>query len=325
MKALLCKQLGGPELLSLEDVAPLQPGPGQIVISVKAAGVNFPDTLIIQGKYQMKPDLPFSPGGEVAGTVARVGEGVTQFEVGQRVVAPIGYGGFAEEAIADASRACPLPEGMSFEEASAFVLTYGTSYYALKNRAELKKGETLLILGAAGGVGLAAIQIAKAMGAVVIAAASSEEKRQLCLREGADHVVDYTQEDFRDRLKELTGGKGVDVIYDPVGGSASEPAFRSIAWKGRFLVVGFAAGDIPRIPLNLPLLKGASIVGVFWGAFGRTEPEADAQNMKELFELYAEGKVKPVICATYPLERAPEALEFVAGRQALGKVVITMD
>ena len=312
-------------MLSLEEVSPLRPEAGQIVIAVKAASVNFPDTLIIQGKYQLKPELPFSPGSEVAGTVARVGEGVTGFEVGQRVVAPLGFGAFAEEAIAESGRTLPLPDSMDFDEASAFVLTYGTSYYALKDRGALKPGETVLILGAAGGVGLAAIQIAKAMGAIVIAAASSEEKRQLCLREGADHAVDYTQADFRDQLKELTGGKGVDVIYDPVGGDVSEAAFRSMAWNGRFLVVGFAAGDIPRIPLNLPLLKGASIVGVFWGAFCRQEPDLNAQNMQELFDLHARGKLKPVICATYPLERAPEALEFVAGRGALGKVVISID
>lgn len=325
MKALLCKQLGGPETLRLENVDPLRPGVGQIVIDVKAAGVNFPDTLIIQGKYQLKPELPFSPGGEVAGTVARIGEGVTDFSVGERVVAPIGFGGFAEEAIAEAARVLPLPGEMGFEEASVFLLTYGTSYHALKDRGQLKAGETVLILGAAGGVGLAAIQIAKAMGAIVIAAASSDDKRRLCLREGADHVIDYTRCDFRDQIKTLTNDRGVDVVYDPVGGEASEAALRSMAWNGRFLVVGFAAGDIPRIPLNLPLLKGVSIVGVFWGAFCRKEPARNAENMEELFGLHARGLLKPVICATYPLERAPEALRFVAERGALGKVVISVE
>ena len=325
MKALLCKELGEPESLRLEDVEPLQPGAGEIVIAVKAAGVNFPDTLIIQGKYQLKPELPFSPGGEVAGTVVRTGEGVTEFSVGQRVVAPIGYGGFAQEAIAQASRTLPLPDEMEYQEASVFLLTYGTSYYALKNRGRVQPGETVLILGAAGGVGLAAIQIAKAMGAIVIAAASSEEKRQLCLREGADYALDYTASDFRDELKKISDGKGIDVVYDPVGGDASETALRSMAWNGRFLVVGFAAGEIPRMPLNLPLLKGVSIVGVFWGEFCRKEPALNAENMQELFQLHRRGALRPVICARYPLEQAAEALRFVAERGALGKVVISVD
>ncbi|NYT63340.1 NADPH:quinone oxidoreductase family protein [Alcaligenaceae bacterium] len=324
MKALLCKQLGGPKSLRLEDIEPLEPKAGQIVVAVKAAGVNFPDTLIIQGKYQVKPDLPFSPGSEVAGLVARVGPGVTGFNVGDRVVASIGYGGFAEEAIAEADRAMLMPENMGFDEASAFLLTYGTSYHALKDRAQLAAGETVLILGAAGGVGLAAIQLAKAMGAIVLAAASTEEKRQLCLTEGADHVLDYTKDDFRDQVKTLTQGRGVDVVYDPVGAETSELALRSMAWNGRFLVVGFAAGDIPRIPLNLPLLKGCSIVGVFWGEFCRKERARNAQNIEALFALYGQGAIRPVICATYPLDRAAEALEFVAARGALGKVVITV-
>lgn len=324
MKALLCKQLGGPASLRLEEVEALVPKAGQIVVAVKAAGVNFPDTLIIQGKYQIKPELPFSPGSEVAGLVARVGPGVTGFSVGDRVVAPIGYGGFAEEAIAEASRALPMPERMGFDEASAFLLTYGTSYHALKDRAQLAAGETVLILGAAGGVGLAAIQLAKAMGAIVLAAASTEEKRQLCLAEGADHALDYTKDDFRDQIKTLTEGRGVDVVYDPVGAETSELALRSMAWNGRFLVVGFAAGEIPRIPLNLPLLKGCAILGVFWGEFCRREPARNAENMNELFAFYEQGAIRPVICATYPLTRAIEALEFVAARGALGKVVVTV-
>ena len=311
-------------MLELKDVPALYPGPEQIVISVKAAGVNFPDTLIIQGKYQIKPDFPFSPGGEVAGIVARVGSGVTQFHVGQRVAAPIGYGGFAEEALADAARALPLPDDIDFEDASVFLLTYGTAYHALKDRGQLKAGETILILGAAGGVGLAAIQLAKSMGATVIAAASSEDKRELCMREGAHHAIDYTQENFREQLKVLTNGKGVDIVYDPVGAGVSEPSLRSMAWNGRFLVIGFAAGDIPRIPLNLPLLKGCSIVGVFWGAFCRNEPGRNAENMRELFGLLARGVIKPVICASYSLEQASDALRFVADRRALGKVVINI-
>lgn len=325
MKALLCKQFGGPASLQLEEIEPLLPAAGQVVIAVKAAGVNFPDTLIIEGKYQLKPEMPFSPGSEVAGLIARVGPGVIGFKVGDRVVAPIGYGGFAEEAMAEAGRTLPMPARMGFDEASAFLLTYGTSYHALKDRAQLAAGEIVLILGAAGGVGLAAIQLAKAMGAIVIAAASTEKKRQLCLAEGADHVVDYTKADFRDQIKTLTEGRGVDVVYDPVGAETSELALRSMAWNGRFLVVGFAAGDIPRIPLNLPLLKGCAIVGVFWGEFCRKEPARSAQNMHELFALYEKGAVKPVICASYPLTRAAEALDFVAARGALGKVVITVN
>ncbi len=251
MKAVLCKAFGPPESLVIEDVEPLKPGKGQVVISVKACGVNFPDTLIIQGKYQSKPPFPFIPGSEVAGIVKELGEGVDTFKVGRQVIAFTGVGGFAEEVIADAPRLIPMPRSMDFTTASAFVMTYGTSHHALKDRAQLKPGETLLVLGAAGGVGLAAVEIGKVMGAHVIAAASSDEKLEVCKQHGADEVINYVSGDLKERIKQLTGGKGVDVAFDPVGGDYSEPVLRSMAWGGRFLVIGFAAGDIPRIPLNL--------------------------------------------------------------------------
>lgn len=322
MKAVLCKQLGPPDRLVVEDIPSLVPGKGQVVVSVKAAGVNFPDTLIIQGKYQFKPEPPFSPGGEVAGVVKVVGEGVTGWKPGDRVIAAATWGGFAEELLTDADRLIPLVDKMDFVPASAFILTYGTSYHALKDRAQLKPGETLLVLGASGGVGLAAVQLGKAMGARVIAAASSEAKLQVCRDNGADEVINYASEDLRSRIKALTAGKGVDVIYDPVGGPYSEPALRDMAWNGRFLVVGFAAGDIPKIALNLALLKGCSIVGVFWGAFTKNEAARNRANNAELMQLYLEGKVKPHIHATYPLERATEALNEVMNKRVSGKVVL---
>ncbi len=307
MKAVLCKKLGPPEDLVVEDIPSLVPNAGQVVVAVKAAGVNFPDTLIIQGKYQFKPEPPFSPGGEVAGVVKAVGANVTGVNVGDRVIAASTFGGFAEEMLCDADRLTPIPDSMDFVPASAFLLTYGTSYHALKDRAQLKAGETLLVLGASGGVGLAAVQLGKAMGARVIAAASSDAKLDVCRENGADEVINYASEDLRARVKALTAGKGVDVVYDPVGGPYSEPALRDMAWNGRFLVVGFAAGDIPKVPLNLALLKGCSIVGVFWGAFTRNEPERNRRNNEELIELYVQGKVKPHIHATYPLARTAEA------------------
>ena len=325
MKAVLCKKLGPPEDLVVEEIPSLEPRAGQVVISVKAAGVNFPDTLIIQGKYQFKPEPPFSPGGEAAGIVKSVGEGVTSVKPGDRVIAAATWGGFAQEMVADADRLVPMPDGMDFVPASAFILTYGTSYHALKDRAHLQPGETMLVLGASGGVGLAALQIGKAMGARVIAAASSDAKLELCKRNGADEVINYGTEDLRSRIKQLTGGKGVDVVYDPVGGPYSEPALRDMAWNGRFLVVGFAAGDIPKIPLNLALLKGCSIVGVFWGAFTRNEAERNQRNNEELMQMYLAGKVKPHIHATYPLERAAEALNEVLYKRVTGKVVLVTD
>lgn len=322
MKAVLCKELGMPDRLVVEDVPSPKPAQGQVVVSVKACGVNFPDTLIIQGKYQFKPELPFSPGGEVSGIVKEVGEGVTRVKPGDRVIAFNTWGGFAEEIAVDAERTIPMPAGMDFVPASAFVLTYGTSYHALKDRADLKAGETMLVLGAAGGVGLAAIQLGKTMGAKVIAAASNDAKLQVCRQNGADEVINYGTEDLRARIKSLTAGRGVDVVYDPVGGPYSEPALRDMAWNGRFLVVGFAAGDIPKVPLNLTLLKGCSIVGVFWGAFTRNEPERNRENNYDLMAMFAAAKVRPHIHATYPLERAAAALNEVLNKRVTGKVVL---
>ena len=324
MKAVLCKELGPPEKLVLEEVPSPQPGKGQVVIGVKAAGVNFPDTLIIQGKYQFKPEPPFSPGGEVAGVVKALGEGVSGVKLGDRVIASSTYGGFAEEMAIDADRLVAIPEAMDYVPASAFILTYGTSYHALKDRAQLKPGETLLVLGASGGVGLAAVQLGKAMGARVIAAASNDAKLAVCRENGADELINYASDDLRVRVKAITAGRGVDVVYDPVGGPYSEPALRDMAWNGRFLVVGFAAGDIPKVPLNLPLLKGCAIVGVFWGAFTRTEAERNRRNNDELMRLYLAGKVKPHIHATYPLERAAQALNEVLYKRVSGKVVLTV-
>ncbi len=322
MKAVLCKELGLPERLVVEDVASPNPGAGEVVVSVKAAGVNFPDTLIIQGKYQFKPALPFSPGGEVAGVVKQVGDGVTGVVPGQRVIAFTTYGGFAQEVVAEAGRLLPIPEGMDFVPASAFVLTYGTSYHALVDRAHIAAGESLLVLGAAGGVGLAAVQIGKALGARVIAAASTDEKLAVCKANGADELVNYKSQDLRSRVKEITGGRGVDVVYDAVGGTYSEAALRDMAWGGRFLVVGFAAGEIPRIPLNLTLLKGCSVVGVFWGNFTRFEPERSAHNLQVLSQWFSEGKVRPHIHATYPLEQAADALNDIMQARVTGKVVL---
>jgi NADPH2:quinone reductase len=325
MKAVLCRQFGPPSVLRVEEVPSPAPGPGQLVVATRTCGVNFPDTLIIQGKYQFKPDFPFSPGGEVSGVVKEVGEGVTAFKAGDRVIAATTYGGFAEEVVAEAGRTLPIPEGMDFESAAAFVLTYGTSHHALKDRAQLRAGETLLVLGAAGGVGLAAVELGKLMGARVIAAASSPEKLAVCKAHGADELIDYSSEDLRARIKALTDGKGVDVVYDPVGGDFSEPALRSMAWNGRFLVVGFAAGTIPSLPLNLPLLKGCAVVGVFWGGFTRNEPERNKENLAELAKWAAEGKLKPHVSARYPLERAAEALQSLMDRQVQGKVVLTTE
>lgn len=322
MKAVLCKAFGPPDSLVIEDIEPLKPGKGQVVISVRACGVNFPDTLIIQGKYQSKPPFPFIPGSEVAGIVKEVGEGVDHVKVGDRVIAFTGTGGFAEEAIADAPKLIPMTGNMDFTTASAFVLVYGTSYHALKDRAQLQAGETLLVLGAAGGVGLAAVEIGKVMGARVIAAASSDEKLEICKQHGADEVINYASEDLKERIKQLTGGKGVDVAFDPVGGDYSEPVLRSMAWGGRFLVIGFAAGDIPRIPLNLPLLKVYSIVGVFWGSFMERDPKHGQENLIELLALVAEGKLKPRVSATYPLEQVANALNDLMERKVTGKAVL---
>ncbi len=325
MKAVLCQTYGPPENLVIADVEPLKPGKGQVVLNVKACGVNFPDVLIIQGKYQFKPALPFSPGSEVSGIIKAVGEGVERVNVGDHVIAFTGWGGFAEEVAVDASKLIPIPNSIDFSTAAAFTLVYGTAYYALKDRAQLRSGETLLVLGASGGVGLAAVEIGKVMGARVIAAASTDEKLAVCKQHGADEIINYSTEDIRERLKRLTGGKGVDVAFDPVGGAYSEPVLRSMAWNGRFLVIGFAAGDIPRIPLNLPLLKGCSIVGVFWGSFTEREPERNREHLQELLGWLAEGKLRPHISGTYPLEHAAEALNAMMNRAVKGKVVLLTD
>jgi NADPH2:quinone reductase len=324
VKAVLCKAYGPAESLVYEDVASPVPGPGEAVISVKAASVNFPDVLIIENKYQLKPPLPFSPGSELAGIVKAVGDSVTHVKAGDRVMAITGYGAFAEEVNTEALRTLPIPAGMDFPTAAAFGLTYATSEHALVDRGALKAGETLVVLGAAGGVGLAAIEIGKILGARVIACASTDEKLAVCREHGADETINYATEDFRDRVKALTGGNGPDVVYDPVGGPYTEPALRSIAWRGRLLVVGFAAGEIPKIPLNLTLLKGCSIVGVFWGDWARREPKHFAEAMARLDRWYAEGKLKPHISATFPLERAADALILMASRQVTGKVVLTV-
>jgi len=323
MKALLCKTHGLPDTLVYEDAPDPTPGPGEVVIDMKAAGVNFPDVLIIQNKYQFKPELPFAPGAELAGVVSAVGEGVTNARVGDRVIASTGWGAFAEKVKAQAKKVIPIPDGVGFDTAAAFILTYGTSYHALVDRGTLKAGETLLVLGAAGGVGLAAIEIGKALGARVIAAASTPEKLAVCREHGADELVNYTTEDLRERLKALTGGKGPDVVYDPVGGSFAEPAFRSIAWRGRYLVIGFANGEIPRLPLNLALLKGASIVGVFWGDFTAREPQNFASDVATMFGWIAQGKLRPHISARYPLAQGARAIEDMMNRKVVGKVVIT--
>jgi NADPH2:quinone reductase len=325
MKAVLCKQYGLPETLVVEEVESPKAGNGQVVVSVKACGVNFPDVLIIQGKYQFKPDMPFSPGSEVAGVIKEVGEGVENLKPGDKVFASVGWGGFAEEVVADATKVVPMPEHMDFVTASSFVLTYGTSHYALKDRAQLKPGETLLVLGAAGGVGLAAVEIGKVMGARVIAAASSDDKLQVCKEHGADELINYSTEDLKERIKTLTKGNGVDVVYDPVGGDFSEVALRGMAWEGRFLVIGFASGPIPRIPLNLTLLKGCSIVGVFWGSFTNRDPQRNQQHIQELLGWVAEGKLKPYISQTYPLERAYESLNDMMNRKVKGKAVVVID
>ncbi|MGB2246645.1 MAG: NADPH:quinone oxidoreductase family protein [Alcanivorax sediminis] len=321
MRAILCKELGPADKLVVEDIASPEPGKGQVKIKVKAAGLNFPDTLIIEGKYQIKPELPFSPGGEMAGEVIAVGEGVKRYQPGQRVMGLTGYGAFAEEILAPESNLIPVPDGMDDHTAAAFSMVYGTSYHALKQRANIQPGETLLVLGASGGVGLAAVELGKAMGATVIAAASSADKLAVAKEAGADDLINYVEEDLKDALKQRYP-KGVDVIYDPVGDKFTEAALRNMAWNGRLLIVGFAAGDIPKIPANLALLKGCSIVGVFWGAFTQQEPQANIQNIMELFQLFGQGKIKPRISQVFPFEEYEQALAALTSRTAKGKVVL---
>jgi NADPH2:quinone reductase len=322
MKALMCHAFGPIADLRLEDVPNPTPGAAQVLIKVEAASVNFPDALIVQGLYQFKPPLPFSPGAELAGVVEAVGEDVRHLKPGDRVIASTMHGSFAEWCVADANRVLPLPAGMDFELGAAFVLTYGTSLHALQQCARLQAGETLLVLGAAGGVGLAAIEIAKAMGARVIAAASSAAKLALCKKVGADELINYDEEELRRRVDALTEGRGADVVYDPVGGRYSETALRATAWRGRFLVVGFAAGEIPKIPLNLALLRERAIIGVFWGDAMRRDPAQHLANMKLLAEWFAAGKVRPVISERVPLAGAADAIARMANRQVMGKVVV---
>ena len=326
MKAVLCKQFGPPETLVIEDLPSPRAGPGEVVVSVKAASVNFPDVLVIQNKYQVKATPPFTPGSEFAGVVKEVGAGVTQVKPGDRVLGAGSSGGFAEECLVPAgARLVPVPASMDFPTAASFLLTYGTSHHALCNRADAKPGETLLVLGAAGGVGLAAVEIGKILGLRVIAAASSREKLAVCRDHGADETIDYSSEDLRERIKALTGSKGVDLIYDPVGGTYTEAALRSSAWRARLLVVGFAAGEIPRIPLNLPLLMERSVVGVYWGEWSKRAPQEFAAAVKQLGAWFAERKLRPHISARYPLAEAAHALRDMAERRVMGKVVLLTD
>jgi NADPH2:quinone reductase len=332
MKALLSVQVGGPETLVLKDLPSPEPTPGCVVVQVKACAVNYPDVIIIEDKYQFKPPRPFSPGSELSGVVKAVGEGVTSLKVGDRVLGNIGSGGMREELLIEASRLTPVPDAMPYDEAAAFLMTYATSYYGLKDRGHLKPGETLLVLGAAGGVGLAAVELGKAMGARVIAAASSQEKVDLAIAHGAESGVVYPQGPFdregqkalADLFKQACGPNGADVIYDGVGGDYAEASLRSIAWEGRFLVVGFPAG-IPRLPLNLTLLKSCQVVGVFLGAANARDPEAAQLRIQELVDLYAAGKIRPYVSEHFPLSRAAEAISHLASRKALGKVVVMMD
>lgn len=322
MRAIRCKTYGLPSNLHLEEIDSLHVGPKQVVVQVKACGLNFPDTLIIQGLYQFKPELPFTPGSDVAGIVKEVGEGVTHLKVGDAVFGFVAHGGLAEEVIVPSNACFPKPPQMDFQVAASFMMAYGTSYHALKDRANLMNGETLLVMGASGGVGLAAVELGKLMGAKVIAAASTEEKLALCKEYGADELINYSKQDLKSTLKELTQGKGVDVIYDPIGGDFSEQALRGIAWNGRFLVVGFAAGNIPTIPLNLPLLKGAAIVGVFWGGFAMQYPKENSANTNTLMQWHAEGKLKPHIHKIFQLEDTKQALEEMMNRKVNGKLVV---
>lgn len=323
MKAVLCKELGLADKLVVEETAAPSAAKGHVLVDVKAAGLNFPDTLIIQGKYQFQPELPFTPGGEGAGIITAVGEGISHLKVGDKVIFMCQTGAFAEQVAVPAFTAIPMPEGLSFEMAAGITLTYGTSYHALKQRAALQAGETVLVLGAAGGVGIATVELAKAMGAKVIAAASTDEKLEFCKNSGADELINYSTEDMKARLKEITGGKGVDVIYDPVGGDYSEVAFRSMAPGGRHLVIGFAAGDIPRIPLNLCLLKQASLVGVFWGAWAAANTPVQIENMKEILGMVASGEVKASVNDVFPLEEVQAAYACLTERRAKGKVILT--
>src|SRR5262245_14498555 len=322
MKAILCTRYGGPDDLELKDLPNPEPGAGEVVVAVKAAALNFFDTLIIAGKYQMKPAFPFSPAAEFAGVVERVGSGVNTFKPGDRVAASMGYGAARERVVIAADRLVAVPDGVDLDHAAGLIVTYGTTLHALKDRAQLKTGETLAVLGASGGVGLAAVELGKLMGARVIACASSGDKLAVTRRHGADEAVNYAEEDIKDALRRVTGGKGPDVIYDPVGGPYSEPALRAIGWEGRFLVVGFAAGDIPKLPLNLVLLKNCDVRGVFWGAWSERAPEAHRANIAQLMSWCADGKLTVHVHAVYPLAQTADALKAIANRSAMGKVIL---
>ena len=322
MHAWLCENPTGVDALTWKELPTPEPKAGEVLLEIKAASLNFPDLLIVQNKYQMKPELPFVPGSEYAGIVQAVGDGVKHLRVGQHVACLSGTGGFGTHTLAPAALCLPLPDAFGFVDAAAFIMIYATSYHALVDRAQLKAGETVLVLGAAGGVGTSAIQIAKACGARVIAAASSDEKCALCKSIGADATINYSKENLRDAIKSLTDGNGPDVIYDPVGGDLAEPALRSIAWRGRYLVIGFASGSIPTLPLNLPLLKGASVVGVFWGSFAKHEPKASAAMMQTLAQWYGQGKIKPVIDRSMPMAELKAAFAHMGSRGVMGKLVL---
>ncbi|MEI9994067.1 MAG: NADPH:quinone oxidoreductase family protein [Rhizomicrobium sp.] len=332
MKAMLCTHYGPPEEMELRDLPSPVPGKNQVLIAVKACGVNFPDVLMLADKYQFKPALPFPPGGEVAGVVKALGEDAIGLKVGDRVAVSVGNGGFAEEVLADARRCIPVPDNVGFEVASAFIVTYGTSYHALKDRARLKAGEHLVVLGAAGGVGLSAVELGVAMGAKVIAGASTQEKVDLAIKHGASAGFVYPrlplsrdqQKAISDKIKELTGGQGADVLYDPIGDQYAEPALRAMNWEGRYLVIGFAAGEIPKIPLNLTLLKGCDVLGVFWGAFTGRNPKAANDALREILQMISEGRLKPDVSATFPLAEAGKSIRMLMDRKAMGKVVVTM-
>jgi len=325
MRAILCKTLGGPDSVALAQVEPPAMANNQVRVGVRACGLNFPDVLMIAGKYQVRPPLPFIPGAEMAGEIVAIGSGVRGFELGQRVLALCAIGGLAEQVSVDAERVVAIPDDMDFTTAAAFMLTYGTAWHALKQRAQLQAGEKLLVLGAAGGVGLATVELGTILGADVIAAASNAEKLALAKQCGAKHLIDYSREDLKVRLKDITDGKGVDVVLDPVGGEYTETALRALGWKGRLLVVGFASGSIPKLPANLALLKGTAIIGVFWGSFTEREPQAHRRNTKQLLSLYREGQLRPHVSETFPLEAASRALKRLSERQAMGKLVVTIN
>jgi NADPH2:quinone reductase len=324
MRAVLCTEYGSFENLKVSEVEDPVVGPGQALIEVRAASLNFPDLLVIQGRYQYKPEPPFIPGAEAAGVVAALGEGVETLDVGQKVATVGVAGGFAEFRLVDAQTVIPLPPETDLQLAAATTMTFGTTYHALVQRAELAAGENLLVLGAAGGVGSAAVELGKAMGANVIAAASTDEKLAFCKKIGADHTINYTTEDLRTRVKELTGGRGADVIYDPVGGGLTESAFRAIAWNGRHLVLGFAAGEIPTLPMNLPLLKGASVVGVFWGSFTARDPRLAASNLEAISSMIAGGEIRPRVTEVFALDEIVDAYALLSDRKAMGKIVLQM-